>query len=153
MNTHLIVAVLSIVISASATWKLQKISHERDIIVMQSEHTKELTTIRDLADTQFREMVGNHEKVMRNTADRQKKLSVDAAASSNALMLLSIAAEEAILASRESVDACYATADTFRIVFGQCAKEYEQLGKDAQGHVIDKQALIESLSFMSKQYE
>ena len=132
--------------SFSGAWYVQGLRWKENVSAIQAEHKQELDTIKDTANRQFKEASKNHAKALQNAVTKQATLSRDAVASRDALFRLSSAAEDTIRASRTSTEACYAAADTLRIVFNDCAKEYEQMGKEAQGHVIDKQTLIESRS-------
>ena len=144
---HYILLFAFVAVSAfSSAWYVQSLRWEENVSLIEAEHKEELASIKDLADTQFKKMSKNHVLALQKAVTKQATLSRDAVASRDALIRLSDASEDAILASRASAEACYAAADTFRVVFNDCAKEYEQMGKEAQGHVIDKQTLIDFAS-------
>ena len=54
------------------------------------------------------------------------------------------ASEASLRTAASSLDACLASANAFSIVSTQCSERYSSLAGDAQGHVIDKQALVDS---------
>lgn len=130
----------------SSAWYVQGLRWKENVAEIEAEHREELVSIKQLADYQFKEMSKNHVLALQKAVTKQATLSRDAVATRDTLVRLSSASEDAIRAARTSTEACYAAADTFRIVFNDCAKEYEQMGKEAQGHVIDKQTLIDSAS-------
>lgn len=143
---YVIIILISSAMGFAGAWKLQEISYKNDISVIKKEHQEELQKIKDVATEQLDEMVKNHAYALQNAVKRHAQLSRDVLGTRDALVRLSTASEEAIRTSRASTSACHAAVDTFRIVFDDCGKRYEQVGRDAQGHVIDKQSLIESLS-------
>ncbi len=143
---QLVVVLVSAAIGFSGAWYVQGLRWKENVSTIQAEHKQELDTIKDTANRQFKEASKNHAKALQNATSRNAKLSRDVVATRDALVRLSNASEEAVSASRGSLTACHAAVDTFRIVFDDCGKRYEQMGRDAQGHVIDKQTLIESRS-------
>ena len=143
---QLVVVLVSAAIGFSSAWYVQHLRFSNDITDIVLEHNKQIEDIKDLANSQLIEMTRNHAKALQNATSRNAKLSRDVVATRDALVRLSNASEEAVSASRGSLTACHAAVDTFRIVFDDCGKRYEQMGRDAQGHVIDKQTLIESRS-------
>ena len=146
MIQYALIAALFAASSFSGAWYVQGLRWKENVAEIEAEHREELASIKQLADFQFKEMSKNHVLALQKAVTKQATLSRDAVATRDALVRLSSASEDAIRASRTSAEACYAAADTFRIVFNDCAKEYEQMGKEAQGHVIDKQTLIDSAS-------
>ena len=143
---YLVVILISGIINFSAAWYIQHLRFSKDIADIVLEHGKQIEDIKDLASSQLIEMTRNHAKALQNATSRNVKLSRDVVATRDALVRLSNASKEAVSASRGSLAACHAAVDTFRVVFDDCGKRYEQMGRDAQGYVIDKQTLIESRS-------
>lgn len=146
MIYYFLISVFVALSTFSGAWYVQGLRWKENVSTIQAEHKQELDTIKDTANRQFKEASKNHAKALQNAVTKQATLSRDVVASRDALVRLSSATEDTIRASRTSTEACYTAADTLRIVFNDCSKEYEQMGKEAQGHVIDKQTLMDSSS-------
>lgn len=146
MIHYLLIAAFSATSAFGGAWYVQALRCKEIVATIEAEHREEIKATKDLVESQFKEMSKNHAKALQNAVSKQATLSRDVVASRDALVRLSSAAEDAIRSSRDSLDSCNATAYTFKVVFNDCAGKYEQLGRETQGHVIDKQTLIDSLT-------
>jgi hypothetical protein len=141
---YLLTALIAGLISFGSTWYVLDLRFSKQIAKIEKTHQEKLDSIADEQVKNEKTLRKQYETALNKSIKRQRDLGIDAVASSSALIGLSNAADAAITSSRNSLDACNATANTFRIVFGYCSERYNKVAGDAQGHVVDKQSLIES---------
>lgn len=141
---YLLTALIAGLISFGSTWYVLDLRFSKQITKIEKTHQEKLDSIADEQVKNEKTLRKQYETALNKSIKRQRDLGIDAVAASSALIGLSNAADAAITSSRNSLDACNATANTFRIVFGNCSERYNKVAGDAQGHVVDKQSLIES---------
>ena len=145
----IIVGVCS-VISFGSAWKIQDHRTTIAINTIEKKHKDVLDDIDSQKVENETKLLAKNKKAITNMVKRQKVSIDDSTNARSALIRLSDAADEALQKSQHSLNACNDTTNTFRIVFGECTKRYDEVAREAQGHVIDKQALIESYPELDK---
>lgn len=150
MTSSILSALLAAAIGFGSSWYVQELRTHKQISELNKKHSDVLSDIKSKTEKNEKAIRKTYETALNKSLQRQHSLGIDSAASSAALIGLSNAANDALISSRDSLSACNATANTFRVVFGECSERYNKVAEDAQGHVIDKQTLIESWPIISE---
>ena len=136
---------IAIAVASSATgfgtaWKIQswRAAEKENEIVQQT-----LLATQVAAKTAIRR-ADNIIAAQNNAALRDRVLRADAAGSRNALIGLSLAADEALRRAEATHDACLVTANAQNIVLNQCGARYRDLAETADRHASDTQTLIDA---------
>lgn len=140
MNLTLISAALAAAIGFGSAWKLQQgnFDHAENERLAQAQsqerelHATEQKRVNQVLDAQ------------NNAVKRESKLRVDAATAVSAADRLRTQSEQALLAARQSHDACIERTIAFDLVLNQCSREYRHLGEVADRHASDIQMMQEA---------
>ena len=140
----LIIAASIAASSFYGAWSIQDMRYGKRIASIALEDSKRKFTELEKAHAETIRLQDQKDIAVSNANKKFNVLLNDFNHNRSAIVRLSDAADELINQSKDSLAACNAGADALRIVFEQCSQRYYVVGKAAQGHVIDKQALIES---------
>ena len=132
--------VVAFVFGWSAAWKIQNgLQAEREGKIVQ----QTLLATQAAAANAIRR-VDNVIAAQNAAMLRDRVLRADAAGSRNALIGLSLAADEALRRAEATHDACLVTANAQNIVLNQCGARYRDLAETADRHASDTQTLIDA---------
>ena len=146
----IIAALVAGAIGAAGAWNFQAARYGEQIATMQRDQALAANKQLEQAHAQTIALQAKADTAAKQHATRASKMANDVAGVRSALVSLSDAADGALRAANDSHGACMANASTLRVVFGECTQRRNEVAANAQGHLIDKQALTEAWPVQSK---
>ena len=144
MNFTLLISLISVtaagLIGFGTAWNIQG----RAIDSLKMEQKDERIALQRAARTQAERHIEKVRVAQDSAQVRLASIVADRKHLVDELDGLRNASEASLRTATSSLDACLASANAFSIVSTQCSERYSSLAGDAQRHVIDKQALIDS---------
>jgi predicted nucleic acid-binding Zn-ribbon protein len=134
----------SFILGTVSGYKWQENVYERKIAKIREDYDNSVQDAIERTRQNEKHISEKYEEALRKSNTRISAMARDINSTRATLVGLRHASENAARNAETSLTACITTTNTFRVVFESCAAEYESLGAEAQGHVIDKQSLIES---------
>jgi len=139
MNLTLISAAVAAALGFGAAWQIQG----HFLTNQELTHANERIGLQRAARAQIEGHMQRVSQAQEASQTRMVALRHDAAGAKSELDGLRTQSADSLRAAGESLDACNATAATFSVISNQCSERYSALARDAQGHVIDKQTLMD----------
>ena len=141
MNPLLIIsALLSFALGFGTAWKFQQGNIDHAESVRMAEIANQEQELRRMEQARSFQVIAAQNSAVK----RESQLRVDAATAKSVVDELRTQSAGALLAARESHDACLIRADAFGVVFNQCVGELQTLAVSADLHRSDVQTLTEA---------
>lgn len=140
MNLTLISSAVAALAGFGLAWQLQA----GNIASIQLEQANDRIALQRGARAALERHMQSVGQAQDAAANRLRTIAAERDGLTTALNGLSAQSAVALRAAGESLDACNATAATFSELLNQCSGRYSKLATEADGHVNDKQTLIQA---------